>query len=119
MIVIGGLLAIILGIVVRNKLQKRKAAMLAKFSTELKVEERTRLAVELHDSFAQNLTGVSLEIDTATAPGFAEGHYGLVRMPTTRSWPRDSAEFQSRKNAQIGVLQGIPRVPTQSAQRAQ
>ena len=65
MIVIGGLLAIILGIVVRNKLQKRKAAMLAKFSTELKVEERTRLAVELHDSLAQNLTGVSLEINTA------------------------------------------------------
>ena len=65
MIVIGGLLAVLLGIVVRNKLQKRKAAMLAKFSTELKVEERTRLAVELHDSLAQNLTGVSLEIDTA------------------------------------------------------
>ncbi|MBQ6327710.1 MAG: sensor histidine kinase, partial [Kiritimatiellae bacterium] len=65
MIVIGGLLAVILGIIVRNKLQKRKAAMLAKFSTELKVEERTRLAVELHDSLAQNLTGVSLEIDTA------------------------------------------------------
>ena len=66
MIVIGGLLAVILGIVVRNKLQKRKAAMLARLSTELKVEERTRLAVELHDSLAQNLTGVSLEIDTAT-----------------------------------------------------
>ena len=32
---------------------------------ELKMEERTRLAVELHDSLAQNLTGVSLEIDTA------------------------------------------------------
>ena len=66
MIVIGGLLAVILGIVVRNKLQKRKAAMLARLSTELKVEERTRLAVELHDSLAQNLSGVSLEIDTAT-----------------------------------------------------
>ena len=64
-VVIGGLLAVIFGIIVRNKLQKRKAAMLAKFSTELKVEERTRLAVELHDSLAQNLTGVSLEIDTA------------------------------------------------------
>lgn len=31
----------------------------------MKTEERTRLAVELHDSLAQNLTGVSLEIDTA------------------------------------------------------
>jgi signal transduction histidine kinase len=35
-------------------------------TAELKTEERTRLAVELHDSIAQNLTGVSLEIDTAS-----------------------------------------------------
>lgn len=31
---------------------------------DLKVLERTRLAVELHDSVAQNLTGVSMEIDS-------------------------------------------------------
>ena len=49
----------------KNLLQKRNAARLAKLATDLKVEERTRLAVELHDSLAQNLTGVSLEIDTA------------------------------------------------------
>ena len=30
---------------------------------ELKVEERTRLAVELHDSLSQTLTGVALQID--------------------------------------------------------
>ena len=65
LIVIGILLAVLLGVVVRNQMQKRNAAMLAKFATDLKVEERTRLAVELHDSLAQNLTGVSLEIDTA------------------------------------------------------
>ncbi len=64
-IVIGGLLAMLFGVVVRNKLQKRTAALMAKFATDLKVGERTRLAVELHDSLAQNLTGVSLEIDTA------------------------------------------------------
>ena len=41
-------------------------------TAELKTEERTRLAVELHDSLAQTLTGVSLEIDTARklADGF-------------------------------------------------
>lgn len=32
---------------------------------EIKTAERTRLAVELHDSLAQELTAVSLEIDTA------------------------------------------------------
>lgn len=38
---------------------------IAAFSSSLKVEERTRLAVELHDTIAQTLTGVSLEIDAA------------------------------------------------------
>ena len=33
--------------------------------SELRVEERTRLAVELHDSIAQNIMGVSLQLDTA------------------------------------------------------
>ncbi len=65
MIVIGGLLAALLGIIIANWLQRRKTALMAKFATDLKVGERTRLAVELHDSLAQNLTGVSLEIDTA------------------------------------------------------
>ena len=37
----------------------------ARVSSELRIGERTRLAIELHDSLAQNLTGVSLEIDTA------------------------------------------------------
>ena len=64
-VVIGGLLVLLLGVVVRNMAQRRNAARMAKFATDLKVEERTRLAVELHDSLAQNLTGVSLEIDTA------------------------------------------------------
>lgn len=32
---------------------------------DLKKEERTRLAIELHDTFSQNLTGVALQIDAA------------------------------------------------------
>lgn len=38
---------------------------LLSFSSGLKVEERTRLSVELHDTIAQMLTGVSLELDAA------------------------------------------------------
>ena len=40
-------------------------SQIAKISSELRVKERTRLAVELHDSLAQNLTGVSMEIEAA------------------------------------------------------
>ena len=36
---------------------------------DLKVEERTRLAIELHDSISQTLTGVALQIDAATKTG--------------------------------------------------
>lgn len=47
------------------------AEQLAHVTSELKVSERTRLAVELHDALSQTLTGVSMQIDTAA--GFAGG----------------------------------------------
>ena len=37
----------------------------AHVSSELRIDERTRLAAELHDSVAQNLTGVSFQINAA------------------------------------------------------
>lgn len=73
--VISTLLAVLFGILVWN-VALRKAAtrkgrelmreQIGHVKAELKTEERTRLAVELHDSLAQNLTGISLEIDTAS-----------------------------------------------------
>ena len=74
MIVIGSLLAVLVGILIWNRAlkalaEKRGKALaneeLERLESDLKVCERTRLAVELHDSIAQNLTGVSMEIDTA------------------------------------------------------
>lgn len=64
------LLAILAWNVALRRAASRKGQALLKeqlghVKAELKTEERTRLAVELHDSLAQNLTGVSLEIDTA------------------------------------------------------
>ena len=45
-----------------RELLREKAAHL---DSTLRIDERTRLAVELHDSVAQNLSGVSLQVDAA------------------------------------------------------
>lgn len=69
-----GLLILFLAVLAWNTLLRRLVdrrsreltnERLTAFSSSLKVEERTRLAVELHDTIAQTLTGVSLEIDAA------------------------------------------------------
>ena len=70
-ILLGTLLAILLWNLALQRLVERRSRELARekvgrMESELKIQERTRLAVELHDSVAQNLTGVSMEIDTAT-----------------------------------------------------
>jgi len=73
--VIGILLISLTGILVWNvllqRLSDRKGRALAKArlaSSEnlLKVQERTRLATELHDTIVQNLTGASMELRTAS-----------------------------------------------------
>lgn len=70
--IIGVLIAALVGITIWNRslstLSKRRGELLyrERFSVErakLKIEERTRLAVELHDALSQNLTGVSLQLD--------------------------------------------------------
>lgn len=72
--VIAALLAALVGIAVWNRflnrlVQKRgeelSRAEVAKVSSELRVGERTRLAVELHDGLSQNLTGVGMKIKAA------------------------------------------------------
>jgi len=74
MAVIGTLLAALFGIFVWNRMLNRRAEQrgkelaseqVAHVMSDLKVYERTRLAVELHDSLSQNLTGVSLAIRAA------------------------------------------------------
>ncbi|MDE3275628.1 MAG: sensor histidine kinase [Verrucomicrobiota bacterium] len=73
-VVIAALLAVLSGILAWNAALRRLAArkghelfkaQVAKVSSELRIYERTRLAVELHDSISQNLTGVSMQIDSA------------------------------------------------------
>ena len=72
--VIGLLLATLLGVGVWNRALKAVAErtkkelreeVMAHVAADLRVGERTSLAVELHDTIAQNLTGVALEINAA------------------------------------------------------
>ena len=71
---VGALVAVILGAFAWNVALSRRAERrgqeladerVAHIASELKVVERTRLAVELHDSLSQTLTGVSMGIDAA------------------------------------------------------
>ncbi len=71
---IGALLAALVVILVWNFALRRLAerrgrelyrAEISQASAELRIDERTRLAAELHDAIAQNLTGVSLQIAAA------------------------------------------------------
>ena len=74
--VIGALLLALAAILVWNAslriLAQRRGhelfkSEIAKVASELRVNERTRLAVELHDSITQNLTGVTLQLDAASS----------------------------------------------------
>jgi signal transduction histidine kinase len=74
LLVIGGLIAGLMGILVWNlslrKLVEKRSRQVylenvARIEAELRVEERTRLAAELHDSVAQSLTGISMQFEAA------------------------------------------------------
>ena len=76
--VIGSLLATLLALLLWNVTLKRLVARksreiadseISRAEAAVKVYERTRLAVELHDSVAQSLTGVSMEIRAAQKAG--------------------------------------------------
>ena len=63
-------IAILIWNILLRRLAERRGhelanATVANIESELKVRERTRLAVELHDSISQTLTGVSMEVSSA------------------------------------------------------
>ena len=66
LLLIVAILTLIWNRMLRNQVEKRGQELLkerlASSENRLKVEERTRLAVELHDSLAQSLAGVSMEL---------------------------------------------------------
>ena len=64
-VIIGILTAALAVLLLRLAFKRRFHAIIAKTKIDARVGERTRLAVELHDSIAQNLTGVAMEIRSA------------------------------------------------------
>ena len=78
---LGIFVALLVGVLIWNFALNRRAnrkgrelaeEQLARVTADLKVSERTRLAVELHDALSQTLSGVSMQIDTAA--DFAKGN---------------------------------------------
>ena len=57
--------AVMLRVVARRTARALYRAEIANAAAELRLDERTRLAAELHDSVAQNLTGISMQIAAA------------------------------------------------------
>lgn len=88
-----GLLLVALGLTVvwtalLHRTSERRGKELARATieqaeTEMRIGERTRLAVELHDSISQNLTGISLELRSVIhaldqAPESVRRHVGVA-----------------------------------------
>ena len=80
LILIAGLIACLLGFFIWNRVLNRLVerrgralyrAEIDRASSELRIGERTRLAVELHDTLSQNLTGIALAVNA--------GEYELAR----------------------------------------
>ena len=91
--VVGALVALLVGLVFWNRsinrIAERRGRQLlreriANADATLRIDERTRLAVELHDSLSQTLTGVSYQINAAaraleTDPGQASTRLDIAR----------------------------------------
>ena len=99
---IGVLLAAIVGILAWNMMLRRAserrgrelaAERVAHVESELKVYERTRLAVELHDALSQNLAGISFEIDAAERLSLSDGQ-GAQRHLAVASRSLDSCRAE-------------------------
>lgn len=75
--------AVSLRIVARRTARALYRAEIANAAAELRLDERTRLAAELHDSVAQNLSGISMQISAArsarhVAPADEEAHLDVA-----------------------------------------
>ena len=94
LVLVALLAALVVAVLVWNaalrRISERRGRELAReqlrhAESDLKVEERTRLAVELHDALSQTLTGVALQIDAAKGAGLASGTPAACFLETARA----------------------------------
>lgn len=87
--VIGGLVGLLIVIAAWNRVLRRMVErrgrelfkeQVSHVSANLRTEERTRLAIELHDSISQNLTGVALQIKAAQTTAKDDLRTALVHL---------------------------------------
>ncbi len=99
--VVGALLAAVLALLGWNwalrKVAERRGRQffreqVARMEAELKTAERSRLAVELHDSISQVLTGVALKIKAAQAMAHANLDRALENLAIAENTLRSSRE---------------------------
>ena len=91
LLVIAGLFSALVVIIIWNRLLQRLVerrgrelyrAEIDKTKTELKIDERTRLAVELHDSISQALAGIAYQLTSSKDAVRADADTALSRIET-------------------------------------
>jgi len=92
-----GLGAILAWCIALKRVSDRKSRELlaeksARLESQLRIDERTRLAVELHDSLAQNLTGISLQLDAAEMSDETNGASAKTHIANAREALRSCRE---------------------------
>ena len=99
--VIGAMALLIVAVLVWNRALRKEARrqgrllfreQVARMSAELRAKERSRLAVELHDSISQILTGVALKIKAAQATARTDLDRSLANLSIAESSLRSSRE---------------------------
>ena len=105
LVVIGTLVAALAGIFfwnrILNRIVNRRSRELLKeqiahASSVLRIDERTRLAVELHDSLSQNLAAVSMQLSSARSAKAAEQPVAEERHLVTAEKMLDSCRTELR-----------------------
>ena len=85
---VGALLIALAALILRNRQRERQALR----ESLLRIDERTKLAVELHDSLAQNLTGISLQLDAAEMAEAEDRKAALMHLGNAREALRSCRE---------------------------
>lgn len=83
--------AVAWAVALKRRVRKQTEIIQAKLQHEAALEERSRIARELHDTLEQDLAGITMQLDTAAAsfveaPNIARQHLNLARSMSRHSF---------------------------------